>query len=87
MAQIIKTNGEVVEVEPKNGTDFVYAELTKIVGGYIEIVSVPDGRLMVVNEEGKIQGLAFNKAATDLYNVPTDFIVGDVLVCAPEQIK
>ena len=35
MAKIYRTNGDVENVEPKNGTDFQLEELSAIVGGYI----------------------------------------------------
>ena len=84
MAQIIKTTGEVIETEPRNGEDFSLDELQGIVGGFIEIVHLADGRVMVVNEEGKLDGLPVNQKASDLY---PDLIVGDVLVCSLKQIK
>ena len=84
MAKIIKTNGEVLEVEPKNGTDFSLEEMQAIVGGYIEIVSLGDD-LMVVNEEGKLIGLPINDVATAM--ITNDIIVGDVLICKNNQIK
>lgn len=44
---------------------------------------------MVVNEEGKLNGLPMNDKATDLLRLckdTTDFIVGDVLVCDKDHI-
>lgn len=84
MAQIIKTNGEIIETQPSNGTDFSLTELQAVVGGFIEVVHLSDGRLMVVNEEGKLDGLPINEKASELY---PDLIVGDVLVCDIKQIK
>ena len=83
MAQIIKTTGEIIETEPSNGTDFSLTELQAVVGGFIEVVHLPDGRLMVVNEEGKLNGLPVNPKASELY---PDIIVGDVLVCEYYEI-
>lgn len=83
MAQIIKTTGEIIETEPSNGTDFSLTELQAVVGGFIEVVYLPDGRLMVVNEEGKLNGLPINEKASELY---PDLIVGDVLVCEYYEI-
>lgn len=83
----IEPDGTMTAVSPKNGTDFSLEELNEFVGGYIEIVSTTDGRIMVLNEEGKLNGLPVNLAATILYGNPNDVIVGDVLVCPPEQIK
>ena len=83
MAQIIKTTGEIIETEPSNGTDFSLTELQAVVGGFIEVVHLPDGRLMVVNDEGKLNGLPINPKASELY---PDIIVGDVLVCEHYEI-
>lgn len=92
MAQIIKSNGETVEVAPANGTDFTLSELQSIVGGYIEILEFHDGRYLVLNEEGKLNDLPTNEKATTLahqntYLAAWDYIVGDVLVCDEGQIK
>lgn len=83
MAQIIKTTGEIIETDPSNGTDFSLTELQAVVGGFIEVVHLPDGRLMVVNDEGKLNGLPVNPKASELY---PDIIVGDVLVCEHYEI-
>lgn len=90
MAKIIKTTGEVIEVAPKNGTDFSLEELQTIVGGWIEIVNLRDGRLLCLYEEGKLKGKERNHVATDIYRQAfpqcKDFIVGDVLICNEDQI-
>ena len=86
MATIYKTNGEVIETTPKNGKDFSLEEMQAIVGGYIEIVYLDNGQIMVVNEEGKINGLPLNENASMLVGY-TDLIMGDVLVCDSNQIK
>ena len=85
MARWIKTNGETKEVHPKNGTDYSLEELQGFVGGFIEIVRVDDDRIMVVNEEGKLNGLPINGDASKLYGRET--IVGDVLVCKREEVR
>jgi hypothetical protein len=88
-ARIIKATGEIVEVEPANGTDFSLEEMQKFVGGYIE-VAYPhpyDGMIMVIDEEGKIKQKPINKVATLIYNNTSDVIVGDALLCRSEQVK
>lgn len=91
MAEIIKTDGMRQPVQPANGTDFTLEEMQAIVGGDIELVFLNETEIMVVNEEGKINNLAYNPAATHIFkgNHPgaSDYIVGDVLVCNDEQIK
>ena len=66
MATILYPDGRREEIGPENGTDFQLAELQRIVGGYIEIVPTTDGRVMVLNEEGKVLGLPRNEQATAL---------------------
>lgn len=90
MAIIIKTDGTILEIEPVNGKDFKLEELNAIVNGYIEIVYLNDGQIMVVNEEGLIKGLPYNKEATRRVFMGTYlpyYIVGDVLVCNQKQVK
>ena len=91
MATIYKTDGTEEEVQPQNGTDFSLKELQGFVGGYIELVSLPgEKKLMVVNEEGKIDRLPLNQKATELFHKckgTYDVIVGDVLVCDPKQVR
>lgn len=89
MATIIKTDGAQIEVQPKNGTDFQLEELNEIVGGFIEIVYLRNGLIMVVNEEGKLNNLPLNEVATRvcLLNGYPDTIVGNVLVCKSEEVK
>ena len=90
MARLIKTSGEIIEVSPKNGTDFSLEELQEFVGGYIEIVNIltgtPKGTIMVVNEEGKLRDLEINGVASAMVGF-RDIVVGDVLVCDNNQIK
>ncbi len=85
MAQFIRANGEILEAEPKNGTSFELDELQAFVGGWIEIVNTYDGRLMVLDEEGKLKGKSVNEYASQLFGW-RDVIVGDVLVCDVGQI-
>lgn len=90
MAKIYKSNGEIVDIEPKNGKDFQLEELNKIVGGYIELVTLPNDEFMVVNEEGKIRELPVNDNATEIYQRKIgcwDYIVGDCLICKTSQIQ
>ena len=90
-ARVIKTNGEVIEVTPKNGTDFSLEEMQGVVGGLIEIIDTPDGKqIMVLNEEGKLEDLPFNMIATGIavkdFGLVGDYIAGDVLVCPSEMV-
>ena len=87
MATLIKSNGEETNVTPQNKTDFKLDELQNYVGGIIEIVRTKDNKIMVMNEEGKINELQINERATNLYiHSDFDFIVGDVLICDENEI-
>ena len=52
-------------------------ECQAAVGGLIEAVYLPDGRLMYVNEEGLLKGLPVNEMASDIAG---RYIVGDVII-------
>ena len=89
MAMVIPMVGESYEIQPRNGKYFELDELQKVVGGYIEIVNLGKGKLMVVNEEGKLNDLEWNGAATAMYISYTrilDYIAGDVLVCDSNEL-
>jgi hypothetical protein len=84
-AQLIKANGEVTEITPKNNTDFSLEELQEYVGGWIEFVPMPNGIILVVNEEGKLDGLPHNEKATQVFKY--DEIVGDAVLTPRKLIK
>ena len=71
MATIYYTDGRSEERQPANGHDFELKELQQIVGGYIEILPMKDGRIMVCNEESKLEGLPRNEQATALIDFPS----------------
>ena len=86
---IIKADGTTANYSPRSGGHYELDELQSIVGGYIQIISLHDGRLMVINDEGKL--LALHSLATDIALeqgaiFANDFIVGDVLICREGDI-
>ena len=87
--RILYVDGREEFIEPKNGTDFSLEELHKAVGGWIQIIHLKDGKVMVCHEEGKIMGLMPNEKATDIAfeNGILDYIVGNVVVCDSDMIK
>lgn len=88
MAQLYKVSGEIVEVSPKNGTDFTFEELQAFVDGYIEIVPVFDTKYIVVNEDGRMKGLAHNELASAMvFGQVYGDIVGDMLLCDRSEIQ
>lgn len=90
-ATLVHVSGETSEVTPRNGTDFTLAEVQRLVDGYVEAIHLPDGRLMLVNEEGKFEGLPRNEAATVLALTagiaPEDFIVGPAILCDSSMFR
>lgn len=69
MAVVIETTGEEIEVKPKDPRQgFTLPELYKHLGcDCIEVVSLADGRRMVVDENGISKRLAYNSKASALY--------------------
>lgn len=84
MADCIKVGGSVTKVSPANGSHFMLEELQKYVGGYIEPIRFPDGRVMLVNEEGLIHSLLFNHTASILTGRR---LVGDVIILTKQEWK
>jgi hypothetical protein len=72
---------EQVQLVRPRGAHWSLEELQALVGGYIEVVRTIDGRLMVINEMGKLEGLPLNKQATRIYqHGRVDPIVGPAIV-------
>lgn len=89
MAQIIKVDGTIITIEPKNGDDFKLEELQAIVGGFIEICQLPNNQILVIDEEGKIKEKELNRVATIAFQLSKrrDWIAGDALLCSINQVK
>ena len=64
MATCLSPSGEIRTISPQNGATFTADELHTLVEGYLECVYLHDGRIMWINEEGKLRGLPPNMAAT-----------------------
>jgi len=90
MAQLYRTNGTIEEYpEPANGTDYTLEEMQAAIGGgYVQILATIDGRIMIVDEEGKLKGFSRNEAASrEVILFAGDYISGDALVCEKSQIQ
>ncbi len=91
MAILIKPNGTKSWVRPANGKEFELEEIQALVGGYIEIISLNESEVMVVNEEGKLLGLPINRKASQKAwrsraIALSDYVVGDVVICGVNQV-
>lgn len=80
----LKADTTVEAIRPDNGTDFSLKELQGYVGGYIEIVRLPNNYILVVDEEGELKQKKLNKKASELAGQP---IVGDVVLCKSKMVR
>ena len=86
-----------VKVIPPDGPESIVSidsthqleELQALVKGYIEVVSsIEVGKIMIVNEEGKLQNLPLNIRATKLMeHKGCDFICGNALIIDAEDFN
>jgi hypothetical protein len=78
---LVKCSGKPEKIE-FSGKMVTLKEMQDCVKGYIEFVRLHNNMIMVVNEEGKIDGLGLNISATTFVqsNDLPHIIVGDVLI-------
>ena len=81
---LMPVRGGSKEVMPANGTDFTLREVQKMVGGYVEVVYLRDGRILLADEEGLLKGLPLNRAASRMAGRP---IVGPALVMPNDMFR
>ena len=88
-AKIIYTDKEAEDYTPKNGKTFELSELQGIVDGNFEVVRLRDGRMIIVDEDGKSKEKAVNIPATNILrrdHFATDYIVGTAIVCDADMV-
>lgn len=82
---IAKADGTVLKIEvPENG-EVLYKFVRNAIGGYMENTypaGLPQGYVMIVDEEGKLKGKPVNGIGSALYKSDShgDYIVGDVII-------
>ncbi len=89
-AKIIYTDKEDEDYTPKNGRTFELTEMQEIIGGYIEPIRLNDGRMIIVDEDGKSKNKAVNIPATNILrrdHFTTDYIVGTAIVCDADMVE
>jgi hypothetical protein len=95
MATLYRPDDSVEIVSPANGKHWTLKELQDLVGGYIEFLPAIKSKI-VVNEDGRLKGLPYNRKATKLYLVLlegkelwyTPQLVGNVVALTPgEKVK
>ena len=78
MAEILYPDGTSKEVHPANDNHFEIEELMQIVEGRLQMIPLPDGRIMTFNEDGGPDtaagraGLPPNEQATALAGFPSN---------------
>lgn len=88
-AKIIYTDKEAEDYTPKNGKTFALTEMQEIIGGYIEPIRLNDGRVIIVDSQGKALNKAVNIPATNILrrdHFTTNYIVGTAIVCDADMI-
>lgn len=90
MALLLNIDGSQETVAAKQSPHFTLQELQALVGGLIEVVYLPDGTLLIINEEGKLEGLAYNEQATlralgCLW--PGDYIAGVAVIVSMQEME
>lgn len=89
-AKIIYTDKEAEDYTPKGGKTFGLTEMQEIIGGYVEPIRLNDGRVIIVDEDGKSKDKAVNIPATNILrrdHFTTDYIVGTAIVCDSDMIE
>ena len=89
MACVLHIDGTQTTVTPASPPAFSLEELHALVGGWIEVVYLPDGRLMVIDEEGKLKGYPRNEQATRLAAgrlMVSDYIAGTAVIVTLEEM-
>ncbi len=74
-----------------------YKEVSKFVGGMVEVVQFPNGDLLLLNEEGKLMQLPLNPEATALWRATftkdkysfgyDDFVVGPAILIKKQALN
>ena len=69
----------------------------EFVGGYVEGITFPNGDYLIINEEGKLEGLPLNPEATALWRATftkdkylfgyDDFVVGPAILIKAKALK
>lgn len=81
--QTIAPNGDVTDLSiPIN--EITLEKLQELVGGYIEVVIINAGFLMIVDEEGRFKSKQYNSSASVLCN---RIIVGTAVILSGDEMK
>lgn len=86
---LAKCTGTLQPIRPMNGESYTLTEMQHYVGGYIETVNVGSGKVLIVDEEGKLKGKLPNRIATGWLQQEGihDWVAGDAMLIDREHIK
>ena len=92
VATVISPDSEVDTVMLPSDDEPRLRQLQSLVGGYIETVSLPSGRYMVFNENGKDAPHRVNHTATAIAHeaeaiMPSDYIAGVAVILPAEVLQ
>lgn len=84
-----KCTGMLKEIKPMNGESYTLTEMQHYVGGYIERVNVGNGKVLIMDKEGKLKRKLPNRIATGWLQVEGihDWIAGDAMLIDRKHIK
>jgi hypothetical protein len=82
----IDPNGEIHKMLPADDEQYTLEELQAAVEGYIDIIPgiFSAGHIGLANEEGLLQGLEYNRTASELFQRE---LVGSVAVIRRDRMK
>ena len=91
-ATVIYPDGDVDSVSLQDSEESRLRQLQELVGGYIEAVSLPGKRYMVINENGKDVPHMINNTATAFAHeaqaiMPSDYIAGVAVILPGEVLQ
>ena len=91
-SSLILPNGEVDSVSLLEDDEARLRQLQELVGGCVEVVSLPGERYMVINENGKDGPHMINHTATAIAHeaesiMPTDYIAGVAVIIPAEVLQ
>lgn len=72
-----------------NGKFYTLVELQSYVGGNIEVVRLQEGKILIVDEEGKLKGKLPNHIATGWITAAGyhDWVAGDALLTTIDKMR
>ena len=88
---LAKSKGDLEVVKPDNENVFTQDQLTQLVGGTIVPAFLDGGLVMFYSVTGKLHGMPYNDAATQMLQKHSDsiddFIVGDAIIINEKTLE